>query len=156
MRSQIPTRFTLLAVAVIAMALLSILTSCRTAGEWPRRFGSGGGSFVAYEPQPETLQGDVLTGRMAFSLQRTGERTATFGVMWFRARVSIDRDSSTCLAIQRMIGRPLKVAINGQTQIIPCNCWMIFNSFILLFMGSIDSVAFFLCISFRIKTAMAK
>jgi hypothetical protein len=62
---------------------------------WPRQFGSASGTFVIYQPQPEDLVGDVLTARAAFSLQKNGSDTATFGVLWFTEQIQIDRDSST-------------------------------------------------------------
>ncbi len=65
---------------------------------WPREFDSPSGPFVIYQPQPEELNGDVLTGRAAFSLKRTGDMSPTFGVLWFTEQIEIDRDSLTVTA----------------------------------------------------------
>jgi len=62
---------------------------------WPRQFDSAAGSFVIYQPQPENLNGDLLTGRTAFSLQKSGDENPIFGVLWFTQHIGIDRDSST-------------------------------------------------------------
>ena len=84
-------------LAVLALLAAPIFTSSARAADpgWPRQFNSASGSFVIYEPQPEDLEGDVLTGRAAFSLQKTGDDNPVFGVLWFTARIQIDRDSST-------------------------------------------------------------
>jgi hypothetical protein len=65
---------------------------------WPRQFDSPSGSFVIYQPQPEDLKGDVLTGRTAFSLKKSGDAYPTFGVLWYTEQIQIDRDSSTVAA----------------------------------------------------------
>jgi len=84
------------------LAALALLTSAGFAtssraddSSWPRQFDSSSGSFVIYEPQPEDLSGDVLTGRAAFSLQKSGDSNPIFGVLWFTEQIQIDRDSST-------------------------------------------------------------
>src|SRR5262245_9480829 len=61
---------------------------------WPRQFESSSGSFVVYQPEPEQLDGDHLNGRAAFAVEQGGS-SPTFGVLWFTARIEIDRDSST-------------------------------------------------------------
>ncbi len=96
MRPVRPIRNVVLAVLVALSAGLVLTARARGDGsEWPRRFDSASGAFVVYQPQPEELHGDVLTGRMAFSVQKAGEDHSTFGVIWFQTIVQIDRDSST-------------------------------------------------------------
>jgi hypothetical protein len=94
-RSGLASPIALLAVA----ATLAIATPAR-AGDpgWPRQIDSPSGSFVIYQPQPEELHGDVLTGRAAFSLLKSGDANPTFGVLWFTERIEIDRDSLTVTA----------------------------------------------------------
>ena len=86
-----------LAVAIVTSLAVSIgaVSARGETSQWPRRFDSSAGAFVVYQPQPEELHGDQLTGRVAFSVQKRGENVATFGVLWFRSIVEIDRDSST-------------------------------------------------------------
>ena len=56
----------LIAAAVIPFALASAARADTTA--WPRRFDSLSGSFVIYQPQPESVAADLLSCRAAFSL----------------------------------------------------------------------------------------
>ena len=46
-----------------------------------------------YQPQAETFQGDRVTGRAAVSFTKKGETAPKFGVVFFAARVSVDRDA---------------------------------------------------------------
>ena len=87
-------------LAGLAMAAsLAVAIPARAADPgWPRQFDSSSGSFVIYQPQPESLDGDVLTGRAAFSLQKSGAASPTFGVLWFTEQIEIDRDSSAVSA----------------------------------------------------------
>jgi hypothetical protein len=90
------------AVAILSLGLLPLLTAPAPAladdGDWPRAFDSASGSFIIYQPQPETLSGDMLSGRAAFSLQRGGSAEPSFGVLWFTEHIQIDRYSSTVAA----------------------------------------------------------
>src|SRR5580765_8857541 len=83
---------------ILAAVVLLLPARVRADSVWPRQFDSASGTFIIYQPQPETLNGDVLSGRLAFSLQRAGDAQPTFGVMWFTERAFIDRDSSTVAA----------------------------------------------------------
>ena len=91
--------FVRLLAAIVAVASLAAPFPARAddAG-WPRQFDSPSGSFVIYQPQPEDLKGDVLTGRAAFSLKKSDDDIRTFGVLWYTQRLEIDRDSSTVTA----------------------------------------------------------
>jgi hypothetical protein len=89
---------TLLCAALLGTTLPLAGTARATVSDWPRQFDSASGTFIIYQPQPETLNGDVLSGRLAFSLQRSSDTQPTFGVMWFTERAFIDRDSSTVAA----------------------------------------------------------
>src|SRR6267154_6541433 len=83
---------------VLVLALGFAAAARADDSSWPREFGSSSGSFVIYQPQPEDLHGDVLTGRAAFSLQRAGSQSPTFGVLWFTEQIEIDRDSLSVAA----------------------------------------------------------
>jgi hypothetical protein len=85
-----------LAATFALVAALAAVTPARAQdSSWPRQFDSSSGSFVIYEPQPEDLNGDLLSSRAAFSLQRSGDAQPVFGVLWFTEHVQVDRDSST-------------------------------------------------------------
>jgi len=85
-----------LLAALAAAAALAVAIPARAEDpNWPRQLDSSSGSIVIYQPQPEDLDGDVLTARAAFSLQKSADANPTFGVLWFTGRLEIDRDSST-------------------------------------------------------------
>ncbi len=85
--------------ALAVAAVLAVATPARADDlGWPRQLDSSSGSIVIYQPQPEDLDGDVLTGRAAFSLQKSGDANPVFGVLWFTELIEIDRDSSTVRA----------------------------------------------------------
>jgi hypothetical protein len=85
---------------LLVLALTAVFVASARADEpgWPREFDSSSGTFVIYQPQPEDLEGDLLTSRAAFSVLKSGETDPTFGVLWFTERIEIDRDSSTVSA----------------------------------------------------------
>lgn len=62
--------------------------------EWPRAIELGKGSLEIYQPQLETFEGVNLTGRSALAYAEK-DKAPVFGVMWFTARVSVDRDART-------------------------------------------------------------
>jgi hypothetical protein len=88
----------IIAVLAVAGALAAAVPAAADDSGWPRLIESSAGSFVIYQPQPDDLNGDVLTGRAAFSLQKAGDTHPIFGVLWFTERIEVDRDSSTVTA----------------------------------------------------------
>jgi hypothetical protein len=82
-----------LATAVAVLGIHATVNADDAA--WPRRFDSSSGSFVIYQPQPESLTGDLLSCRAAFSLLKGEKQNAAFGVLWFTERLQVDRDSSS-------------------------------------------------------------
>ncbi len=86
--------------ATLSCFLVLLAAAAARADEtrWPREFDSPAGSFVIYQPQPEELTGDVLTGRAAFSLRKSADQSPAFGVLWYSEEIQVDRDSSTVTA----------------------------------------------------------
>ena len=80
-----------LVVAVLA------LPATATALEWPQEVTAEEGTIVVYQPQPETLNGDTLTGRSAMSLELKNSDEPVFGAFWFEAKISTDTDQGTAL-----------------------------------------------------------
>ncbi len=66
-----------------------------TTLEWPVEIKSNSGAIEIYEPQPEILQGNKLTGRAAVSLTPPGSDTPAFGAIWFTAKLVSDMDTRT-------------------------------------------------------------
>ena len=82
--------------ASLVLVLLA-LPATAPALEWPQEVVAEEGTIVVYQPQPETLSGDTLTGRAAMSLELKGSDEPIFGAFWFDAKISTDTDQGTAL-----------------------------------------------------------
>lgn len=71
--------------------LLLVMSSLSVAGDWPQELPVEGGSIVVYQPQPEAVDGNTLTGRAAMSIELDGKKDAIYGVFWFSAKIETDR-----------------------------------------------------------------
>ncbi|MEH6583938.1 MAG: hypothetical protein V7754_18530 [Halioglobus sp.] len=67
---------------------------------WPREIPVAGGNVVIYQPQPEKLQGDILTGRAAIAIEMTDVEQPIFGAVWFSARMDTDRSERTATLLE--------------------------------------------------------
>jgi hypothetical protein len=67
--------------------LLLGLPLTASAIEWPQEVDAKEGTIVVYQPQPETLKGNTLTGRSAMSLELKNGKDPIFGAFWFTARL---------------------------------------------------------------------
>ena len=65
--------------------------------EWPQEITAPGGTIVVYQPQPERLSGNVISGRAAIALNANDRDEPVFGAMWFTATIHTDRDTDTAL-----------------------------------------------------------
>jgi hypothetical protein len=63
--------------------------------DWPQEIETDGGTIVIYQPQPEELSGNTLSGRAAMSLEINGQDEPIFGAMWFTARLDVSDDIAT-------------------------------------------------------------
>ena len=83
--------------SVFRTACLSALLLASPAAfatlEWPQEIDAPEGTIVVYQPQPESLAGNVLGGRAAVQLNFKDQAEPVFGVMWFTARIDTDRES---------------------------------------------------------------
>ena len=70
----------------VVLALLAF-PAIAAALEWPQEVTAEEGTIVVYQPQPETLTGDTLTGRAAMSLELNGSDEPVFGAFWFEAKI---------------------------------------------------------------------
>ena len=82
--------------ALLLLAGLLIGSSALATIEWPQEITADGGTIVIYQPQPETLEGNTLTGRAAMALQEKGGEPI-FGAFWFEAKIDTDRDQGLSL-----------------------------------------------------------
>ena len=81
----------------IVFGLLCLLaTQTRAiAQNWPREISSSQGKVVIYQPQPQKLDGNKVTGIGAFSITPSGKTEPVFGALFFDATLNVDRDSRT-------------------------------------------------------------
>ena len=77
---------------VLVVIFWSSLPAVAAESEWPLEIASAEGKVILYQPQPDTLKDDKLTGRSAVSITPQGTDTPLFGALWFDARISTDRD----------------------------------------------------------------
>ncbi len=94
----------------LAILLLSGAADTRgaeiTPDPWPREFTTPkGNTAVIYQPQIETFKGDTLTGRAAVSVTKKDEKTTKFGVIFFSAGVSVDRDDRSVEILRLKVNR---------------------------------------------------
>ncbi len=72
--------------------------------EWPREIETSKGKIVVYQPQPELLEGNVLSGRTAVSVH-IPDKPPVFGAVWFTSTLDIDRDERIARVIDVTIER---------------------------------------------------
>ena len=81
-------------VVASGLLLCSAAASASSADiEWPQEVTADEGIIVVYQPQPEHLQGNVLKGRAAMSLELKGRDDPIFGAFWFEAKIDNDTDA---------------------------------------------------------------
>ena len=73
---------------------LLFFSSTNFAADWPQELSNDRGTIVVYQPQPERLIGNILTGRAAMSLELKDNSTPIFGVFWFSAKIATDRSEN--------------------------------------------------------------
>lgn len=74
-------------------------TGCLSAGAqsaWPKEIPfKNGGKATIYQPQPESFEGNKLTGRSAVSVKETAKSEPVFGAIFYVASMSTDKASRT-------------------------------------------------------------
>lgn len=73
----------------LSLTLLIITASGQLMAQpqWPQEITGQEGTVVVYQPQPEKLEGNLLSGRAAVSLEPAVGGDPVFGAMWFTARL---------------------------------------------------------------------
>jgi hypothetical protein len=81
----------------LKLSLLLLIFSFSSAiaqDEWPKEIPAGkGGIITIYQPSLEKLEQITLTGRAAVSYRKSAKEEPVFGVIWFKALLSTDKDS---------------------------------------------------------------
>ena len=62
---------------------------------WPRDVTLSNADALIYQPQIDSWQGNLLSGRVAVALRPRGVKDETFGVLWGTARTEVDRTTRT-------------------------------------------------------------
>lgn len=75
--------------ATLTLTLLALLASSQLFAQpqWPQEITGQEGTIVVYQPQPEKLEGNLLSGRAAISIEPAVGGEPIFGAMWFTARL---------------------------------------------------------------------
>ena len=82
---------------LLMLIFLMTLPTLAAALQWPQEIEVEDGSIIVYQPQPENLSGNRLTGRSAMSLELADREEPIFGAFWFEARLDVDRGAGTAL-----------------------------------------------------------
>jgi hypothetical protein len=70
---------------------------------WPKSVPtSDGGKLTMYEPQPESLNGNQMTGRAAVSVRKTEKDEPVFGVVFFTATLQSGGSSGNSISSMRI------------------------------------------------------
>ena len=85
---------TLKSALALVLTAVSLLVH---AIDWPQEIDTAEGKIVIYQLQPEKLEGNVISGRAAMSLEPNNNKAPVFGAFWFSARVDTDTDAGTAL-----------------------------------------------------------
>ncbi|WP_066408988.1 hypothetical protein [Flavisolibacter tropicus] len=87
----------LLKPALIICSIL-IVSATQAQQNWPRTIeAQGGGQITLYQPQPESLDGNIVKGRTAFSARKKPSDDPVFGALWFTATMETNRDTRTAV-----------------------------------------------------------
>jgi hypothetical protein len=83
-------------VSVTMLLLLSAFVNfcfAQTGAEWPKEIPlqTNGGKIIIYQPQPDELNGNILTGRAAIAGKENAKDELTFGAIFFEAKLSTDK-----------------------------------------------------------------
>lgn len=62
---------------------------------WPRQIGTAKGQVMIYEPQIETMKGEKITARSAFSISLKDKTKQYYGTIWFNSRIFTNRETRT-------------------------------------------------------------
>ncbi|HSF52925.1 MAG TPA: hypothetical protein VLA71_04205 [Algoriphagus sp.] len=84
---------TLRVAATLTILLLATTLNFAQVG-WPKDiFAKNGAKITVYQPQPESMTGNQIVGRSAFSVEETPGSELIFGVFWYTSTMLTDRDT---------------------------------------------------------------
>lgn len=81
-------------IKYLVSCLLLLTANFVQAQQWPRTLqAKNGGTVTMYQPQPEKLEGNIVTGRTAVSVKQKSTDDPIFGALWFTATMETNRDN---------------------------------------------------------------
>lgn len=93
---------------ILLVVFFSVFAICANA-QWPKEILAKSGARISiYQPQPESMKGDKIKGRAAFSVLETPESEYIFGVFWYTSTMITDRDSRT-LTLESIMVEEIKL-----------------------------------------------
>ncbi|MBK8883731.1 MAG: hypothetical protein IPN67_15545 [Bacteroidales bacterium] len=75
----------LLRISILGLFMISVVFPEISAADeplWPKVIKSKKGEITIYQPQPETLDGTLLSGRAAVSVKAADSKRPVFGAVW--------------------------------------------------------------------------
>ena len=82
-----------LGLSFMLLFMTTALAEEETNGSWPREISVSEGVIVMCQPQPESLNGNLLQARSAVAVEMKGAKEPVYGAIWFEARLDTDRDA---------------------------------------------------------------
>ncbi len=75
---------------IILLCGISVQAQDDVVDEWPREIETSQALIIIYQPQPESLDGNIFKGRAAVSLEFKNGDEPMFGAVWFEAKLDSD------------------------------------------------------------------
>src|SRR5210317_386270 len=95
-----PVKMLTVLLLVTSLAFSPVGFAEDTEITWPRDLDVTSGIVTMYQPQVDTLQGDILSFRAALSFKDSQGNEPVFGAAWFESRVEIDRETRRVLMVE--------------------------------------------------------
>ena len=76
--------------SIILLCGVSVQAQDDVVDGWPREIETPKALIIIYQPQPESLEGNLLKGRAAVSLEFKNGDEPLFGAVWFEAKLDSD------------------------------------------------------------------
>jgi hypothetical protein len=79
---------------LLGFAVFFFSFSSKAQEDWPKVITASDGTIIkVYQPEPESLSGNVLKFRSAISVSKDGNSDPAFGTFWSTSKVETDRDN---------------------------------------------------------------
>lgn len=101
----------------VTMLVYAVFSNAQDENDsaWPREIDVPQGVVVIYQPQPEKLEGNILTGRAALGLEFNDREQPIFGAIWFRARLETDRSNRTASLVDMYVS-DIRIPIENEAK----------------------------------------